>query len=174
MSLADRMTDLDVFLAYSVALEEEAADRHEDLADMMEVHNSPEVAATFRKLAHYSRLHAREIRDRSQGHDLPEIAPWDFGWEDMEGPETADFAKANYLMNTAQALRIAHGNERRAHDFYRRISRDSPSPEVRALAGEFADEEKEHLELLQAWIAKVPESADEEVFDPDPANMPEG
>ena len=55
MSLAKKMVDLDTFLAYSVALEEEAAERHDELADMMDVHNNTEVAETFRKLAHYSR-----------------------------------------------------------------------------------------------------------------------
>ena len=173
MTLAQKMTDLDTFLAYSVALEEEAAERHDELADMMDVHNNPEVAGTFRKLAHYSRLHAQEIRDHSEGHDLPRIAPWDFGWEDMEGPETADIGTVDYLMNTARALRIAMGNEKRAHDFYHAISQGSPNAEVRALAAEFADEEKEHLQLLEEWLAQVPDDPDEEVFDPDPAHMPE-
>ena len=173
MKLSKQMTDLDTFLAYSVALEEEAAERHDELADMMEVHNNPGVAETFRKLAHYSRLHAQEIRDRSRGSDLPRIAPWDFGWETMEGPETADIGEMNYLMNTAQALQVAMGNEQRAHDFYFAISEESPDAEVRAVAAEFADEEKEHLALLDKWLAKVPESADETVFDPDPAHMPE-
>lgn len=173
MSIAHKMTDLGTFLAYSVALEEEAAERHDELADMMDVHNNPAVAETFRKLAHYSRLHAQEIRDRSTGHSLPRIAPWDFGWEDMEGPETADVGNMNYLMNTARALQIAMGNERRAHDFYHGISEGSPSAEVRALAAEFAEEEKEHLELLRQWQAKIPDDPDEFVFDPDPAHMPE-
>ena len=173
MKLSAQMTDLDTFLAYSVALEEEAAERHDELADMMEVHNNPEVAETFRKLAHYSRLHAQEIRDRSQGADLPKIAPWDFGWETMEGPETADIGDMNYLMNTAQALRVAKGNEQRAHDFYRAISGESPDAEVRALAAEFADEEQEHLALLEKWLAKVPEANEATVFDPDPPHTPE-
>jgi rubrerythrin len=173
MKLSERMTDLDTFLAYSVALEEEAAERHDELADMMEVHNNPGVADTFRKLAHYSRLHAREIRDHSRGSDLPRIAPWDFGWETMEGPETADIGEMNYLMNATQALIIAMGNERRAHDFYFSISEESPDPDVRALASEFADEEKQHLALLEKWLAKVPGSADDTPFDPDPAHMPE-
>ena len=167
------MTDLDTFLAYSVALEEEAAERHGELADMMAVHNNPEVAETFRKLAHYSRLHAQEIRDRSRGSDLPRIAPWDFGWETMEGPETADIGSVNYLMNTVRALQIAMGNEQRAHDFYFAISEESPDPEVRALAAEFADEEKEHLRLLEKWLEKLPDPANEAVFDPDPPHMPE-
>jgi rubrerythrin len=173
MKLAERMTDLDTFLAYSVALEEEAAGRHDELADMMEVHNNPEVAETFRKLAHYSRLHAQEIRDRSRGSDLPRIAPWDFGWETMEGPETADFGEVDYLMGTVRALKIAMGNEQRAHDFYFAISEESPDPEVRAVAAEFADEEKEHLGLLEKWLAKLPDTDDEPVFDPDPPHMPE-
>jgi len=167
------MTDLDTFLAYSVALEEEAAERHGELADMMAVHNNPEVAETFRKLAHYSRLHAQEIRDRSRGSDLPRIAPWDFGWETMEGPETADIGSVNYLMNTVRALHIAMGNEQRAHDFYFAISEESPDPEVRALAAEFADEEKEHLRLLEQWLEKLPDPANEAVFDPDPPHTPE-
>ena len=166
MKLSDRMTDLDTFLAYAVALEEEAAERHDELADMMDVHNNPEVAATFRKLARYSRLHAQEIRDRSLGSDLPRIAPWDFGWETMEGPETADIGEVNYLMNTARALKIAMGNEQRAHDFYFAISE-------RAVAAEFADEEKEHLGLLKKWLDKLPETGDEALFDPDPPHMPE-
>jgi rubrerythrin len=173
MKLSAQMTDLDTFLAYSVALEEEAAERHDELADMMEVHNNPEVAETFRKLAHYSRLHAQEIRDRSQGAELPKIAPWDFGWETMEGPETADIGDMNYLMNTAQALHVAMGNEQRAHDFYSAISKESPDAEVRALAAEFADEEQEHLGLLKQWLSRVPQEEDETVFDPDPPNMPE-
>lgn len=173
MSLAQEMTSLPVFLAYSVAMEEEAAERHDELADMMDVHHNPEVTATFRKLARYSRLHAQEIRQRSEEYSLPVIAPWDFEWEGMEGPETADVDDVHYLMNTAQALKIAMGNEQRAHDFYARISRDSPDSEVRGLAAEFAREEKVHLELLEDWRAKIDHSVDEVAFDPDPANIPE-
>lgn len=173
MSLAERMTDLDIFLAYSVALEQEAADRHDDLADMMDVHHNSEVAGIFRKLAGYSRLHAQEVRDHAQGADLPRIAPWDFGWETMEGPETAEIGAVNYLMTTRHALELAMGNERRAHEFYASIARGSPDPAVRALAAEFAEEEEGHLQLLQKWLDKLPEGDGAVVFDPDPPHMPE-
>jgi rubrerythrin len=173
MSLGDRMIDLETFLAFSVALEEEAAERHDELADMMEVHHNPEVAATFRKLAGYSRLHAAEIREHAKDRELPKIAPWDFGWETMEGPETADVASVDYLMTARRALKIAMGNEQRAHDFYAGIGRESPSAEVRRLAAEFAEEEKGHLELLRQWMASLPEDSARPAFDPDPPNMPE-
>lgn len=173
MSLANRMTDLPTFLAYSVVMEEEAADRHDELADVMDVHNNPDVAETFRRLAHYSRLHAQEIRTYSAKLELPKIAPWDFDWEGGEPPESADPGAVHYLMNRAQALRLAMENERRAHDFYAAISRDAPDEAVRKLAADFAEEEKEHLELLETWIAKVPESEHETPFDPDPPHTPE-
>jgi len=165
MSVSDKITDLDTFLVYSITLEEEAAERHDELADMMGVHNNPEVAATFRKLAHYSRLHAQEIRDHAKGRDLPVIAPWDFGWANMEGPETGDMSAVNYLMNNAQALQLAMNNERRAFDFYDQIGRENPVPEVAAMAADFALEEKEHLALLQAWMDKTRDSVDEEHID---------
>ena len=73
----------------------------------------------------------------------------------------------------AHALKIAMGNERCAHDFYFSISQDSPDKDVRALAAEFAEEEKEHLALLEKWLASVPDSGDTEAYDPDPPHMPE-
>ena len=173
MSLPEKITDLETFLAYSIALEEEAAERHDELADMMDVHNNPEVAETFRKLAHFSRLHARDIRNHATGYDLPVIAPWDFGWEDMEGPETGDIGEVNYLMHTAQALNIAMGNEKRAYDFYYAISKESSSTAVQSLAAEFAEEEKEHLKLLEKWMENCPSQDDELAYDLDPPHTPE-
>jgi rubrerythrin len=76
-------------------------------------------------------------------------------------------------MTTGHALKIAMGNEQRAHDFYFEISKDSPDPDVRAIAAEFADEEKEHLELLEKWLEDHPGSEDEAPYDPDPPHMPE-
>lgn len=173
MKLARRITDLDTFLAYSLALEEEAAERHDELADMMEVHNNPEVAGIFRKLAGYSRLHAQEVRDHSRGSGLPKIAPWDYGWETLEAPETADIGAVDYLMSAHQALRVAMSNEQRARDFYYDVSQGSPDPGVQALAAEFADEEQEHLTLLEQWLARMPEEEDGPVFDPDPPHSPD-
>ena len=42
-----------------------------------------------------------------------------------------------------------------------------------AVIAEFAEEEQEHLALLEKWQAKVPATASEEPYDPDPAHMPE-
>lgn len=173
MNVASRIPDLDTFLAYSIALEEEAAERHDELADVLEVHNNETVAAIFRKLAHYSRLHAAEVRELSAGRTLPRIAPWDFGWDDLEGPETADRDAVDYLVTPRAALEVALRNERSARRFYAGLGQWGLTPEIRETAQAFAEEETEHVELLEAWLARTPESDPLADYDPDPPHTPE-
>jgi hypothetical protein len=173
VSLPERIPDLETFLAYSIALEEEAAERHDELADVLEVHNNPEVGGVFRKLAEYSRLHAGEVRELSLGRKLPRIAPWDFGWENLEGPETIEPGDVDYLITTRRALQVAMNNERSAHDFYQALAEAGATEEIRRTATEFAEEELEHLELLREWLARIPEEDEVPPFDPDPPHMPE-
>lgn len=172
MSIVERIPDLDTFLAFSITLEEEAAERHDELADVMETHNNLGVAAAFRKLAHFSRLHAAEVRALAAGRALPRIAPWEFDWEDMEAPETTDPALVDYLMSTRRALEIAMSNERRAHDFYHALGMQGRSDDIRSTAMEFASEEQEHVELLQRWLDRLADD-DGPRHDPDPPHMPE-
>jgi rubrerythrin len=173
VSVASRIPDLETFFAYSIALEEEAAERHDELADMLEVHNNDEVAGIFRKLAHYSRLHAAEVRELAGGRDLPRIAPWDFGWDDLEGPETANIDQVNYLISARRALEVALANERSAQAFYAGLGAAGLTEPIRSTAQSFAEEEAEHVELLEQWLARTPETDELAHFDPDPPHMPE-
>ena len=61
------------FLAHAIALEQEAADRYLELADMMEAHRNDPVSALFRDMVHYSRLHHDSIVERAQGVTLPQL-----------------------------------------------------------------------------------------------------
>lgn len=172
MNSIDRIPDLDTFLAFSVALEEEAAERHDELADVLEVHNNPEVADTFRQLAHYSRLHATQVRALAADRTLPEIAPWEFQWETLEGPESIDGGKIHYLITTRQAIEIAMANEQSARDFYQALGEKGQTEEIRQTALAFAVEEQEHVDLLGQRLAALPAETDPR-FDPDPPHMPE-
>ena len=49
------------FMAQALAMEREAAQRYAEFADAMDVHNNPEVAALFRKMATIERKHAAQI-----------------------------------------------------------------------------------------------------------------
>ncbi|MEM1411959.1 MAG: ferritin family protein [Pseudomonadota bacterium] len=173
MSIASRIPDLESFFAYSIALEEEAAERHEELANMLEVHNNDEVADIFRKLAHYSRLHAAEVKELAGDRVLPTIAPWDFGWDDLEGPETASIDDMDYLISPRRALEVALANERSARSFYAGLGQWGLTEAIRRTAAEFAEEEAEHVELLEDWLQRTPADDALARFDPDPPHMPE-
>lgn len=173
MNVASRIPDLDTFFAYSIALEEEAAERHDELADMLEVHNNDEVAAIFRQLAHYSRLHAAEVRALADNRALPRIAPWDFGWDDLEGPETADIDRVDYLISPRRALEVALANERSARSFYAGLGQWGLDEDIRRTAQSFAEEEAEHVELLEQWLARTEQEDVLAHYDPDPPHMPE-
>ena len=90
MNAPAAINTIEEFLAHARALENESVDRYEELADVMEVHNNPEVAELFSKLAGYGRQHAAEVERLAAGMALPHIDPWDFKWIDGQGPESSD------------------------------------------------------------------------------------
>lgn len=160
-------------LAHGKALEEEAAERYEEIADAMEVHNNREVAALFRQLNEYALKHAAEINERAQGLTLPHISPWDYKWQNGSSPETASLEATHYLMTPYHALLVAHKAENGAHDFYATVAATSGNTQVRDLAAEFAEEEAGHVMLLEEWIQKTPKPEDGWDYDPDPPFMSE-
>lgn len=161
-----------MFLAHAVALETEAGERYEELAGTMEMHNNPEVAGLFRKMAEFSRLHAAEVRARAEGHaPLPGLKPWEYRWTDPEPPESGDLMQAHYLMTPHHALTFALANERRGWEYYDRAARSAVDPDIRPLARAFADEEAEHVAILERWLSRTapPEAHWDE--DPDPPQV---
>ena len=163
------------FLAHSLELEVESAERYSELADSMEVHNNPEVTELFRTLARYGDRHAAEVRQRAGDIPLPLIAPWDFKWSCPDSPEAPCMDDAHYMMTKCQALELALHNEKRGRDFYRQVAANSPDPEVRRVAAEMADEENSHVHMLKDWIRKEAcklQEDPEDLEDLDPPQMP--
>ena len=145
-------------MAQACALEAEAAERYAELAELMRRHHNAEVAELFGKLARIEGLHRDKILIRMGWTAPPD--PDAFRWQTPEGPETPDFADLHYLMTPWHALRLAEHNERRAAEFFERLAGQADLPDdVRAVAAESAAEEREHVHLIQAWLAKVPEPA---------------
>ncbi len=167
------ITSLSEFLVHAITLERESVDRYEELADSMEVHNNPEIAALFRKLAGYGELHASEIEGHAAGMELPQIPPWDFKWTTSEAPESGLMEEVDYLMDRRRALEFALHNEQRGRDFYAHVAAESPSIEVRELADEFTAEENEHVQLLLEWIERLGDLEDGVIVDLDPPNVTE-
>jgi rubrerythrin len=62
-------------------------------------------------------------------------------------------------MSPLKAYWVALSSERKAFAFYDQARRHVSQPEVKALFEELRDEEAEHVQMIEALIAKLPPSA---------------
>jgi len=142
------------FLAHAVAMEQEAADRYLELADMMEAHRNDAVSTLFRDMHRFSLMHRDSILERARPHALPQLRSWEYRWRSP--PEVGGEEAFDYMLEPYNALRYARLNEVRAMKYYRDVAERAQDEEVRRLAGEFAAEEREHAQALDEWLARTP------------------
>ncbi|HWD22278.1 MAG TPA: ferritin family protein [Burkholderiales bacterium] len=155
------------FMSRAYAMEIEAIERYAQFADALETHNNREVAALFRKLSEIESLHAKRILAEMRWPSPPAL-PAAYGWESVEGPETAPFDAVHYLMQPYHALEISLRCELQAQKYYEDIAAGAAPPRVKATAKEMAAEEAEHVALVRAWMKKVPQPTPGWDEDPDP------
>lgn len=166
-SAAKASYDYAEFMQRAYAMELEAAERYAQFAEQMDGHNNREVAELFRKLSAIEALHAKRILEEMRWPSLPVLPPA-YAWEGPEAPETAPFDAVHYLMQPYHALEIALACEQQAQKYFEGIAA-SPAPEqVCSAAREMAQEEREHVALIRAWLKKVPQPAAGWDEDPDP------
>ena len=159
---------LNEFMALALAMETEAAERYAEFADAMEMHNNLEVAALFRKMADIEGKHAAQIMAEMGWTEAPALPPGKPTWEGFEAPETTPGDEVHYLMQPWHALQLALQNEERAERFFGRLARAATVATVKKAARELEAEEREHVELVKAWLLKVPKPDSDWAVDPDP------
>lgn len=160
------------FMARAYTMELEAVERYAQFAEQMETFNNREVAELFRKLSQVESLHAKRILEEMNWPSLPVLPPA-FAWETDEAPETAPFDEMHYLMQPFHALEIALECEKRAAAYFESIAQARVPERVLAAAREMAEEEREHVRLIEAWMERVPKPAADWDRDPDPPAITE-
>lgn len=155
-------------MTYALWLELDAVERYRELADAMEMHNNRDVSELFRKMAAIEGKHADKIMKQMAWTKVPPLPPGPSPWPGFESPETVAHEEVHYLMQPWHALSLALKGEERAHRFFARLAGEATAPAVKRAATEMADEEREHVELVRAWMAKVPRPDDDWREDPDP------
>ena len=120
---------------------------------MMEAHRNDEVSALFRDMVRFSRLHHDSIVERARGMALPTLRSRQYRW--TQAPEAGGEEAFDVNLDAYSALCYARENEARALDYYRDVGMQSSDIEVKRMAVEFAAEEAEHVEALDAWIART-------------------
>jgi rubrerythrin len=156
------------FMRQALSMELEAAQRYAELADAMETHNNLEVAALFRRMAVIEGRHGAQIMEQMGWTTVPESRSLAPSWDGFEAPETTPGDEVHYLMQPYHALLLALANEERAERFFGNLARTATTGAVRKAARELRAEEREHVELVRAWLKKVPQPDTDWAHDPDP------
>jgi rubrerythrin len=158
---------LDEFMALALAMETAAAERYAELADTMQAHNNTETAELFRRMAAIELRHAREIQAQIAGTEHDDAVR---RWQDSHAAaaECAPSEDLHYLMLPYHALQIALASEQRAERFFAQLAAVATSDSVREAAQRLCAEEREHVALIEAWLARVPVPQTDWAEDPDP------
>ena len=161
-------TTLADFMAQALQMELDAQQRYSDFADMMEIHNNLEVARWFRKMAAIEGKHAQQIMAQMGWRQAPQPSLGAPVFEGFEAPETAAVEEVHYLMRPWHVLQMALANEQRAERFFAQLASLATVDAVRQAALELQQEEAEHVQLVKAWMLKVPQPQPDWDQDPDP------
>ncbi len=161
-------SSIGTLMTYALWLELDAVERYRELADAMEMHNNRDVSELFRKMSTIEGKHVDKIMKQMGWTKVPPLPQGAAPWPGFESPETAAHDDVHYLMQPYHALALALKGEERAHRFFESLARAATTPAVRRAATEMAEEEREHVELVRAWMAKVPRPDDDWNDDPDP------
>lgn len=140
--------------AHAIAIETEAAQRYSDLGDAMAEQGQHSVAVLFFMLSSFEARHLRELTRRTAGRVLPKVKA-DYSWREGEAPETVNFDACVGQITPRRALLMALDAEKRAKAFFERAARLTKDPATRALAREMAEEEAEHMILVQRALERL-------------------
>jgi len=146
------MDSVQTFLAHAIRLESAAAQRSDELADAMETWGNREVEAFFRKMAEYSRLHLKEAMDLAGFRQVAELPADGYDWPDDVDPDSPDWWGVDGMMGIAQAIENALAGEKRGLAYYENVAAGTSNMKLKALAEEFAAEEREHVAELERLL----------------------
>lgn len=160
--------NLEDFMAQALQMELDAAQRYSEFADMMETHNNSEVGQWFRKMAVIESKHAAQIMAEMGWTEAPQSPASTLLFEGFETPEAAPVDEVHYLMRPWHVLQLALASEQRAERFFDRLASFATVDSVREAALELRREEAQHVQLVKAWMKKVPQPEGNWDHDPDP------
>jgi len=143
------MNSIHTFLAHAVRLESAAAQRSDELADAMQTWGNKEVEAFFRRMAEYSRLHLKDAMARAGFRRFSDLPEGGYDWPDGVPPESSDWWAVDGLMGIEHAIEMALEGEKRGLAYYEQIAQNTSNPKLRAMAEEFAAEERDHVAQLE-------------------------
>src|SRR5512140_2760846 len=141
-------------LDLAILIEEEAAERYQELADQMESHHTADAAQFYRMMVVNETKHGKELMER-RDHlfgEAPRTVERSMLWE-VEAPS---YDRVHVFMAAREALNVALEAEEEAYAFFVAALEHVADPTVKKLFEELKGEEIEHQELVKRELAKLP------------------
>jgi rubrerythrin len=149
--------NLDTFLAHAVKLEHEAALIYAKSAEVVAGSENQDTVAFFREMAGFANMHLSDVMARAGYKDLSELPQLSYQWGDHSAPETmSPIPASGDIIDLDSAMTRALDAERRAVAYYEEAAQSSLDSQVRALALEFAAEERGHVLALERFMGLKP------------------
>jgi rubrerythrin len=152
-------------LDLATLIEVEAYKRYTQFAERLGHSAEGDAASVFESMAVNENKHGEQIAERRIalfGDQRPRVKISDIF--DVEAPE---YGAPTRGMSPLKAYWVALSAEKKAFDFYDQALRHVNQPEVKALFEELRDEEAEHVQMVEAIIAKLPATARVDAEDED-------
>jgi len=147
-------------------IEMEACHRYQLFATQLGRTGGYDAGAFFATMAENEAKHGQELEARRKA--LFGDTPARLTLDDLFDVEAPEMGAPRRGMSTLQAFEVGLEAEKKAYDFYDMALPGITDPDVRELFTELRDEETEHVEMLREAMAKLPESARDEIeFDVD-------
>lgn len=150
-------------LDLAILIEEEAAERYQELADQMESHHTAEAAQFYRMMVVNETKHGKELMER-RDHlfgEAPRNVERSMLWE-VEAPS---YDRVHVFMSAREALNVALEAEEKAYAFFVAALEHVADSTVKKLFEELKGEEIEHQELVKRELAKLPPESTADVSD---------
>jgi erythrin-vacuolar iron transport family protein len=144
-------------LDLAMLIEVEASRRYTQFAERLGSRTDDDAAAVFQSMAVNEDKHGEQIAERRLalfGETRPKVK-----LDDIFDVEAPDFGAPSQNMSPLDAYLVALSSEKKAFAFYDLALRYVTHPEVKALFEELRDEETEHVQMIEAIIAKLPPEA---------------
>ena len=144
-------------LDLAILIEEEAAERYEELAEQMEAHHTMDAGEFFRTMIGNEKKHGAELaKRRSELFGDAEVqVDRSLLWE-VEAPA---YDSVQMFMTAGQALGVALDAEKKAFQFFSDALAHIENAEVKQLFEELRDEEVVHQDLVLKELQKLPDES---------------
>jgi hypothetical protein len=147
--------NLQELYAHALILEREATKRFAELERYMRSAGMNHIADEFESIGREEREQYELLAVGTAGHQLPEIAPWEYAAHFL-GPQ-ADLVRAP--KTPREALLLAISSERRTQGFYVDVAEHTDDDTICAFAAEMAHGESAHIARLERLLAREPDTA---------------